>query len=143
MEESSTEMARIVDEGKVRAAGVSNVDTSLPERCEAVRLVARRAAGARRRCALRVAQEALTNVRKHARASSARLLLDETRGAVRLRVADDGCGFDLSAGTGGPGHLGLTAMRERSEVAGGRLSVESAPGQGTTVEVWVPMPEST
>jgi signal transduction histidine kinase len=88
----------------------------------------------------RVAQEALTNVRKHARASSVRLLLDEVRGGIRLRVSDDGCGCDLSAGTGAPGHLGLAAMRERAELAGGRLSVESSPGYGTTVQVWIPVP---
>jgi len=88
----------------------------------------------------RVAQEALTNVRKHAQASSARVLLDETRGGIRLRVVDDGGGFDLSTGAEAPGHLGLAPMRERAELAGGRLSVKTAPGHGTTVEVWVPLP---
>ena len=74
---------------------------------------------------LRAAQAAPTNVRKHAQAGSATLLLDEMRGGVRIRVVDDGWGFDLSTGTGAPGHLGLTAMPERAAVAGGRLSVRA------------------
>jgi signal transduction histidine kinase len=88
----------------------------------------------------RLAQEVLTNVRKHARANSVDVRLDEVRGGIRLRVRDDGCGFNLPTGAGTPGHLGLAAMRERAELAKGRLSIQSAPGQGTTVEAWVPLP---
>jgi signal transduction histidine kinase len=88
----------------------------------------------------RLAQEALTNVRKHAGASSVDVRLDEVRGGIRLRVRDDGCGFDLSRGAGAPGHLGLAAMRERAELAKGRLTIESTPGHGTTVEAWLQLP---
>jgi signal transduction histidine kinase len=88
----------------------------------------------------RVAQEALTNVRKHAGAGSVDVLLDDVEGGIRLRVRDDGCGFSLSTSAGAPGHLGLAAMRERAELARGRFTVQTAPGQGTIVEVWVPLP---
>jgi signal transduction histidine kinase len=86
----------------------------------------------------RVAQEALTNVRKHAEAGTVRIVLDEVRDGIRLRVQDDGRGFDLATGPGVPGHLGLAAMRERVELLGGRLTIRSAPGKGTTVQAWVP-----
>jgi signal transduction histidine kinase len=88
----------------------------------------------------RVAQEALTNVRKHAGATSVGVLLDEVQGGIRLRVQDDGCGFSHAPSAGVPGHIGLAAMRERAELAQGRLTIETAPGHGTTVEVWVPFP---
>jgi signal transduction histidine kinase len=91
----------------------------------------------------RVAQEALTNVRKHAAASSVSVLLDEVQGGIRLRVQDDGCGFSPSPSADAPGHLGLTAMRERAELAKGRLTIQTEPGQGTTVEVWVPLPRGS
>jgi signal transduction histidine kinase len=91
----------------------------------------------------RVAQEALTNVRKHARASSVSVLLDEVQGGIRLRVRDDGCGFRLSTSAGAPGHLGLAAMRERAELAEGRLTIQTAPARGTTVQVWVPLPRGS
>jgi signal transduction histidine kinase len=88
----------------------------------------------------RVAQEALTNVRKHAGATSVGVLLDEVQGGIRLRVQDNGCGFSHAPSAGVPGHIGLAAMRERAELAQGRLTIETAPGHGTTVEVWVPFP---
>lgn len=85
----------------------------------------------------RVAQEALTNVARHARASSARVELTETAETVVLEVHDDGVGFDPAAEEqqGGLDHFGLAGMRERVEMVGGHLSVDSAPGQGTTVDV--------
>jgi PAS domain S-box-containing protein len=87
----------------------------------------------------RVAQEALSNARKHADASSIAVFLDEREGGVYLRVSDDGVGFDPSAlGSPEPGHLGLVEARERVELAEGRWNVSSTPGAGTTVEAWVP-----
>lgn len=86
----------------------------------------------------RVAQEALTNVRKHARAASASVLLVEDDGGYRLRVTDDGVGFEVEAATPVPGHLGLATMRERAELAGGWLRIDSGAGAGTTVECWIP-----
>jgi PAS domain S-box-containing protein len=88
----------------------------------------------------RIAQEALTNVRKHANAANATVTLEEREGGYVVQIRDDGLGFDPAAPDAGaaPGHLGLVAMRERATLAGGRLSIESTPGEGTTVEVWVP-----
>jgi len=64
-----------------------------------------------------------------------------TEGVVTLRVRDDGCGFDAAeaAARRSEGHLGLSMLRDLSEAAGGRLSVESAPGAGTTVALEVPL----
>jgi signal transduction histidine kinase len=84
----------------------------------------------------RVAQEALHNIVKHARATHVRLALAATAGDVVLVVADDGAGFD--AGAAFPGHLGLRTMRERAEAGGGALVLDSAPGGGTTVTLTLP-----
>lgn len=83
----------------------------------------------------RVAQEALTNVAKHAHAEQAWVLLRTRNGSVVLEVGDDGIGFDpLYASNSGKGdHFGLTAMRERVEMAGGHWEVQSSPGGGTRV----------
>ncbi len=87
---------------------------------------------------LRIIQEALTNVRKHAGASRVRVRLELAEGRLRAEVADDGRGFDPGRPAGG-GQFGLAVMRERAELAGGRLEVESAPGRGTRVLVEVPV----
>jgi len=84
----------------------------------------------------RVAQEALQNVVKHARAGHIVLTLEQDGEAVTLSVQDDGRGFD--PGGEFPGHLGLTSMRERAAQAGGRLLVQSAPGAGCTISVRLP-----
>jgi PAS domain S-box-containing protein len=90
----------------------------------------------------RVAQEAITNARKHARGSRVDVELETRDGGILVRVQDDGEGFDPSNAMGrtAPGHLGINAMRERTEMAGGWWRVESAPDTGTTVEFWVPIP---
>jgi signal transduction histidine kinase len=89
---------------------------------------------------LRVAQEALANVRKHAAASQVTLTLSYLDDLVVLDVADDGVGFDAAATVAAAGGLGLRAMRERVEQLGGRLTIESAPGEGTTIAVELPAP---
>jgi len=83
----------------------------------------------------RVAQEALTNVARHARASSARVELTETAETVVLEVHDDGVGFDPAAEEqqGGLDHFGLAGMRERVELAGGTWTMWSRPGAGTVL----------
>jgi signal transduction histidine kinase len=87
----------------------------------------------------RIAQEALVNVRKHAIARSVKILLDESRGGFLMRIQDDGAGFSPPEMVqSAPGHLGLSFMRERAEMAGGWCTVRSFPGGGTTVEFWVP-----
>jgi signal transduction histidine kinase len=87
---------------------------------------------------LRAAQESLTNVRKHAGASSASVRLAYRADAVVLTITDDGAGFAAGNGHGHGGGYGLTAMRGRVEQVAGRLAVESTPGAGTTVRVEVP-----
>ena len=87
----------------------------------------------------RIALEALVNVRKHARAKAVRVLLGRRDGGFWVRVSDDGVGFN--PGTPPPRsthHVGLLSMRERAALAGGWHQVRSAPGRGTTVELWVP-----
>ena len=84
---------------------------------------------------LRVCQEALVNVRKHAGARSAAVRLDYDPGAIRLEVSDDGAGFDPARINGG---YGLRGMRTRVAEAGGTLTVRSAPGAGTHVCAMVP-----
>lgn len=89
----------------------------------------------------RITQEALVNVRKHAQANNVVIDLERAGSAYRVRVADDGVGFDTSAGPAEQSpstHLGLVSMRERAEMAGGGLRVVSAPRSGTSVEFWVP-----
>jgi signal transduction histidine kinase len=87
---------------------------------------------------LRVAQEALHNALRHARPSRVEVLLARHGLGSRLRISDDGTGFDPVAVRGAGRHLGLVSMRERAGGAGGTLRVESAPGQGTVIEMEVP-----
>jgi signal transduction histidine kinase len=87
----------------------------------------------------RIAQEALVNIRKHADAKRVDVVLEPRDAGYAVRIADDGDGFDVgTAEREPPGHLGLAAMRERAEMAGGWWRIESTPGSGTTVEFWVP-----
>ncbi|HEV8572554.1 MAG TPA: sensor histidine kinase [Actinomycetota bacterium] len=83
----------------------------------------------------RVAQEALANVAKHAHAGRAWVSLRARNGSVILEVGDDGIGFDplYATSNGSRDHFGLTAMRERVEMAGGRWEIQSSPGDGTRV----------
>ena len=86
----------------------------------------------------RVAQEAIANVVRHARATELRVLLERVDGYMTLTVADDGVGFETGAVNTGA-HFGLKGIQERVEMIGGRVSVESGLGTGTTVRVAVPM----
>ena len=92
-------------------------------------------------CLYRVAQEALRNVVKHAAASHVRLVLVAEEDTVLLRVSDDGVGFDGRLQRHAPG-LGLSSMTERVRIVNGRLTVESSPGRGATIEARVPMGEA-
>jgi PAS domain S-box-containing protein len=92
--------------------------------------------------AYRIVQEALANVRAHARASRVAVRLEEVDDGVLARISDDGVGFLPGLAERRPaGHLGLISMREQATMAGGWCRVASAPGMGTTVEVWIPRPE--
>jgi len=89
---------------------------------------------------LRIAQEAVTNSVKHAGAKAVRIHLEMERRALKLRVDDDGTGFEQTdAFSEIGGHFGLLGMRERAERLGGELQLHSEPGQGTQVEVTVPL----
>ena len=87
---------------------------------------------------LRIAQEALQNALRHARARRVDVSLSATNGALQLAVADDGAGFDPSAPGVRARRLGLTSMEERAHALGGALTIESAPGAGTTVRLEAP-----
>ncbi|WDV50687.1 GAF domain-containing sensor histidine kinase [Streptomyces coeruleorubidus] len=87
---------------------------------------------------LRVAQEALHNALRHSGADHVDVTLDRRGSGAVLRVTDDGSGFDPSAVRHAGRHLGLVSMRDRASGAGGTLTVESAPGKGTTIEMEVP-----
>jgi PAS domain S-box-containing protein len=93
--------------------------------------------------AYRIVQEALANVRAHAKAGRVAVRLEEVEGGVLARVSDDGVGFLPGlVGRRPAGHLGLISMREQAAMAGGWCRVASAPGMGTTVELWLPRPEA-
>jgi signal transduction histidine kinase len=90
----------------------------------------------------RIAQEAFNNVVKHAQARNVRIVLAIEGGAVMLSVYDDGKGFlitDANSGSGSESGMGCQTMRERAEALGGAFQLISAPGQGTTVQVIVPL----
>jgi len=87
----------------------------------------------------RMAQEAVTNARKHANASHVGVEVATVEDGVRIRIRDDGDGFVPSkVDAPRPGHIGLSTMVERAELVGGWCRIESAPGQGTLVECWLP-----
>ncbi|MEU3406159.1 sensor histidine kinase [Streptomyces sp. NPDC006670] len=89
---------------------------------------------------LRIAQSALANVVRHARADRAGITLTFMDTSVTLDVVDDGRGFDPASAPSGDGGFGLPAMRARAESLGGLFTVESDPGQGTAVAVTLPLP---
>jgi signal transduction histidine kinase len=89
----------------------------------------------------RVAQEALTNVAKHAHASSVEVSLRKGRGVVTMEVHDDGKSFNVQRVLFAKkiNRLGLLGMRERVEMVGGRFAIASGKGAGTTVRAQIPV----
>ncbi|MGE5169444.1 MAG: sensor histidine kinase [Rudaea sp.] len=87
----------------------------------------------------RIMQESLTNVARHAGASRVGLKLSRVNGEVRLQVRDDGRGFDPAAPRRASS-FGLLGLRERVHLVAGRITIDSAPGRGTTIEVGIPLP---
>jgi signal transduction histidine kinase len=88
--------------------------------------------------AFRIAQEAIANVRKHAGAKNVSINISTRGGGLLVKVRDDGVGFSSDPRRQEVGHLGVTSMRERAEICGGKYRLTSAPGYGTTVEFWIP-----
>lgn len=90
----------------------------------------------------RVAQEALANVSRHAQTNQAKMQLTFEPERVTLRICDTGVGFDVHASLSPPRGWGLAGMRERAESLDGEFKLQSAPGQGTTVEVIIPLTQT-
>jgi len=88
----------------------------------------------------RIVQEALTNIRRHANATEANILVHFESGTVSVKVSDNGKGFKLDQANNGilRGHRGLLGMKERAEMAGGNLSVTTEPGRGTSITLTFP-----
>jgi signal transduction histidine kinase len=87
-------------------------------------------------CLYRITQEALRNIAKHANAKNVDVELWAGADTIRLRIHDDGVGFDQK---GVPAGLGLASMRERARLLGGKLTVDSEPGAGTELTVELPV----
>jgi len=87
----------------------------------------------------RIVQEGLTNIARHAAASVASVLIDRQDGALQIVIEDDGRGFDPAA-IGDGQNLGLQGIRERARLFEGSLTIESQPGQGTSLFVRLPLP---
>jgi signal transduction histidine kinase len=86
----------------------------------------------------RVAQEAITNVRKHSGAEHATLEVRHVAGEIHMSISDDGCGFDVKEARH-KGGFGLTGMGERVRLASGEFLIESRPGHGTRINVRLPL----
>ena len=88
---------------------------------------------------IRIVQEALANVRKHAQADHLEVRFDRLDGHLKIQIRDDGKGFAPMATGPGPGHFGLSTMRERAASYGGEFHVNSHPDEGTTITLTVPI----
>ncbi|HTI32809.1 MAG TPA: GAF domain-containing sensor histidine kinase [Miltoncostaea sp.] len=120
IQEQAARLRRAAVEVDVELRGL---DTPLPEEMQTV--------------IFRVAQESMTNIARHSHAQHASVVVSVREGKVRLVVEDDGDGFDPSARTS---RFGLAGIRERVEMLGGSLRIESAPGSGTAVVVDLEVP---
>jgi signal transduction histidine kinase len=95
--------------------------------------------GDRATATFRIFQECLTNVSRHAQAKSVRVSLRQEDENILLVVEDDGIGFCEADFSGSLGSLGLLGMKERAQFCGGNVDISSSPGNGTTVNVRVPV----
>jgi signal transduction histidine kinase len=86
----------------------------------------------------RIVQEALTNIGRHARATDARIIIEQHEGELMLTVQDNGVGFRDSA-VRKEGSFGLMGIRERAILLGGRFEVDNPPGGGGRLRVWLPI----
>ena len=93
----------------------------------------------------RVCQEAMTNIARHARAETVLVQARVEGSALVVEIEDDGQGFDPAEVSRRPGrpHFGLLGIRERVELLGGKVTIDSAPGRGTRLRIEVPLPEET
>ena len=92
----------------------------------------------------RVCQEAMSNIARHAHAESVLVQLTEVEGEIRIEIEDDGRGFDPgNVSHADRRHFGLMGIEERVEILGGKVSIESTPGQGTRIRLAVPLPRES
>lgn len=89
---------------------------------------------------LRIVQESLNNVRKHAQATAVSVALSREESGLEVRICDNGAGFEVDRNL--EGHFGLQIMSERATSVGGRFEVQSAPRQGAEVRIWVPLQDT-
>ena len=113
---------------RVRSGIETQIDLRLPEEIPAVIQA----------ILVKNVAEALTNVEKHAHATRVFLAAEPVDGGIKVEIADDGTGFVVAESGHMPGHIGLLAMKERAQLAGGWFRIESEPGSGAKVEFWVP-----
>ena len=92
-------------------------------------------------CAFRIAQESLHNVVKHSGASEAQVVVAKTGSTLRLRISDNGVGFDVEL-VKGEKRLGLISMKERLRLVSGKISISSQPNKGTQIDVSIPLAPS-
>ncbi len=90
----------------------------------------------------RIVQEALTNIARHAGAKTASVLIERRDDRLRAVIEDDGCGFDPTEAGRNQRQLGLYGMRERAELLGGTLEIETAPGGGTSLFIHIPLADA-
>lgn len=89
---------------------------------------------------MRIIQEAVTNIRKHAGAQHVRITFEIANGQAQVTIEDDGCGFDPDQPSSNDGrHFGLRVMQDRAKEIGGSIRLQSNPGQGTTVKIQTPL----
>ncbi len=151
-----TEMRTLINELRPVDLDAGNLDSALRQHAQSLR----RAAGTRVKLSIqgdtrylplvvqqnlnRIAQEALSNIARHAQANEAEITLEIRDQMVTLTIHDDGVGFDPLAVARQPmGSLGLTSMRERAEMLGGVLLVRSQPGGATSITVRIPLVSQT
>ncbi len=114
---------------RLRAGIEVNVDTRLPKLVpSAIQAIV-----------VKNVAEALTNAEKHAHATRVTVVAKELDGGLRVEVRDNGTGFVVAESVRVPGHIGLVALRERAQLAGGWCRIESEPGKGTKIAFWVPL----
>lgn len=122
------------------AGGLASLASSIPEVDLSLELTDERLPEHVEVALYRIAQECLQNVVKHSRAMTATVRFSVTADIARLEVTDDGVGFEPMVEPGrAPTSYGMLSMTERAELVGGRMSVRSRPGEGTTVSVTVPL----
>jgi signal transduction histidine kinase len=120
----------LVDEFRASLGIVCELDNRLPSTLELGETLAT--------AAFRILQESLTNVARHANASRVRVLLEVQDATLHVQVHDNGVGIDPASAQTGPS-FGLSGMRERAAMLGGRAAIASDPGAGTTVDAWLPL----